>query len=181
VKGGVGKDIFLYPEHDFAILISKSKLDQAYLPISYSDVPTGHEIGVAGYPIPTLVLDATGKISLGGLVYRVAKGVATAVYNTDLDTGLGYPLKGVEVLEVNFLFVPGNSGGPIFDAATGRVEAFVEGFREYKIKEKEEQFGQAVVPSGLPKNYLQSIYAVYSIGLRLLPVRQHLEQFGVQL
>jgi Trypsin-like peptidase domain len=181
VKGDLGVDIHLYPDHDFAILISKSKLDQAYLPISYADVPTGHEIGVAGYPIPSLVLDAAGNISLGGLVYRVAKGVATAVYKTDLDCGLGHPLKGVEVLEVNFLFVPGNSGGPIFDAATGRVEAFVEGFREYKIKEKEEHFGQAVVPSGLPGNYLQSIYAVYSIGLRLLPVRQHLEQFGVQL
>jgi hypothetical protein len=181
VKGEIGVDVHLYPDHDFALLISKSKLDQAYMPISYSDIPVGAEIGVAGYPIPTLTVNASGQFSLEGLVYRVARGVATAVYKTNLDAGLGHPLKDVEVLEVNFLFVPGNSGGPIFDPETGRAMAFVDGYREYKIKEKEENCQLITVPSGLQKNYLQSIYAVYSIGLRFLPVRVELEKQGIQL
>jgi hypothetical protein len=181
IKGGVGVDINLYPDHDFAIIISKSKPDQAYLPISYADIPVGLEIGVAGYPLPHIVMDANGKISLGGLVYRVAKGVATAVYNTDLDANDGHPLKNVEVLDVNFLFVPGNSGGPIFDAETGRVVSYVKGFRDYKIKEKQEQCQLITVPTGLQPNYLQSIYAVYSLGLRFLPVQHELEKFGVQI
>jgi trypsin-like peptidase len=65
ITGGVGVDIHLYPDTDFAILISHSKADQAYLPISYADVPVGREIGVAGYPLAQLSTDANGNLTLG--------------------------------------------------------------------------------------------------------------------
>lgn len=181
INGGLGKDIHLYPDQDFAILLSDSKPDQAFLPISYADVPVGQEIGVAGYPLARLITDSSGRVTLGGMVYRVAKGVATAYYRTDLDPGNGHPLKDRMVLEVNFLFVPGNSGGPIFDAETGRAIAYVEGFQHYKIKEVIEHYTQTPVPDGMNTEYLDSVYAVYSVGLTLEPVHAQLEEFGVLL
>jgi len=167
INGGLGKDIHLYPDQDLAILLSDTKLDQAFLPISYADVPVGQEIGVAGYPLARLLTDAGGNVTLGGLVYRVAKGVATAYYRTNLDSGYGHPLNDRMVLEVNFLFVPGNSGGPIFDAENGRVIAYVEGFQHYKIKEVLEHYTQTPVPGGMSAEYLDSVYAVYSVGSNL--------------
>lgn len=181
VNGGVGVDVHLYPDLDFAILLSKSKKDQAYLPVSYADVPVGLEIGVAGYPLAQLSVDTVGNLAIGGVVYRVAKGVATAFYKTDLDTGDGHPQRERTILEVNFLFVPGNSGGPIFDSATGRAFAYVKGFRTHKIADRTEQCNLITVPPGLQQNYLAAVHAVYSIGLTLDPVRNHLEQFGVKL
>jgi hypothetical protein len=169
INGGLGKDIHLYPDQDLAILLSDTKLDQAFLPISYADVPVGQEIGVAGYPLARLLTDAGGNVTLGGLVYRVAKGVATAYYRTNLDSGYGHPLNDRMVLEVNFLFVP------------GRVIAYVEGFQHYKIKEVLEHYTQTPVPGGMSAEYLDSVYAVYSVGLTLEPVRVQLEEFGVRL
>jgi S1-C subfamily serine protease len=181
INGGIGKDIHLYPDQDFAILLSDSKLDQAFLPISYSDIPVGQEIGVAGYPLGRLIVDSSGSVTLGGLVYRVAKGVATAYYRTDLNSGDGHPLKDRMVLEVNFLFVPGNSGGPIFDAETGRAIAYVKGFQRHKIAEVHERCELIPLPAGMTEEYLDSVYAVYSNGLTLEPVRAQLEEFGVRL
>jgi hypothetical protein len=181
INGGVGTDIHLYPDQDFAILLSKSKLDQAYLPVSYTDIPVGEEIGVAGYPLAQLSTDAGGNITLGGIVYRVAKGTVNAVYKTDLNSNDGHPLTGVTVLEVKVLFVPGNSGGPIFEAETGRAIAYVKGFRTHKIQEREEECNLIPVPAGMQPKYLDGVHAVYSIGLTLDRVRNHLEQFGVKL
>ncbi|HEY5178111.1 MAG TPA: serine protease [Terriglobales bacterium] len=181
INGGVGNDIHLYPDSDLAILISKSKLDQAYMPISFADIPVGLDIGVAGYPLAQLITDSSGNLTFGAVVYRVAKGVATAFYKTDLDMGDGHPIKDREIVEVNFLFVPGNSGGPIFDARKGRVLAYVKGFRSHKIQERPEICNLIPVPAGMQKDYLTAVHAVYSIGLTLGPVQSHLEQFGVTL
>jgi hypothetical protein len=181
INGGVGKDIHLYPDLDFAILISKSKQDQAFLPLSYAEIPVGRDIGVAGYPLAQLSTDANGNLTLGGVVYRVARGVATAFYETDLDTGDGHPQRDRMILEVNFIFVPGNSGGPIFDARTGRAMAYVKGFRTHKIADRTEQCNLVPVPAGLNQTYLAAVHAVYSIGLTFEPVRNYLEQFGAQL
>ena len=51
IVGGVGKDIHLFPDLDFAIILCNAKKDQAYLPIGYADLPVGADIGVAGYPL----------------------------------------------------------------------------------------------------------------------------------
>ena len=72
VNGGIGKDIHIFPDDDFAILQSSSKKDQAYFPVGYSDVPVGSDIGVAGYPLAQLTTDANGHLTLAGIVYRVA-------------------------------------------------------------------------------------------------------------
>jgi S1-C subfamily serine protease len=181
VNGGVGVDIHLYPDQDFAILISRTKKDQAYLPISYEKPKTGLDIGIAGYPLGALIADANGNATLSGFVYRVAKGVVTSVFDTNLDLNNGHPLPGVTLIEVNFMFVPGNSGGPIFDAENGRVVAYVEGFRAPKIMEVQESCTLISVPAGLQQNYLDSVRAIYSFGLTLDRVRQYLEPLGVTL
>jgi hypothetical protein len=180
--GEVGEDIHLFPDKDLAILICKAKKDQAYLSVSYADIPVGTEIGVAGYPLARLATDANNNPDVKALVYRVAKGVATAVFRYDMDHGDGHPLMDVQVVEVNFLFVAGNSGGPIFEAETGRAIAYVKGFRTHKIQEKAEQcFPTTQIPAGLSNVYLDSVHAVYSVGLTLDRVRPELEQFGVKL
>jgi S1-C subfamily serine protease len=182
IVGDVGTDIHLFPDKDLAVLICKARKDQPFVPISYADIPVGSEIGVAGYPLARLTTDPQGNPNVSALVYRVAKGVATAVFRDSMDTGDGHPLVDVPIVEVNFLFVPGNSGGPIFDAETGRAIAYVKGFRAPKIQEKVEQcFPQTQVPAGLSNTYMSCVNAVYSIGLTLDRVRGELEQFGVKL
>ena len=54
----------------------------------------------------------------------------TATYLANVNLLLNAP-----ILEVNFLFVPGNSGGPIFDAETSQVVGFVDAFTTIKIGE----------------------------------------------
>ena len=181
INGGVGKDIHLFPDDDLAILISKSKKDQAFLPVSYADLAVGAPLGVAGYPLGQLSNDAMGNLTLKGIIYRVSQAPANAVYRTDLSWKNDVPLKDVTVVEVNFLFVPGNSGGPIFDAETGRALAYVKGFRYPKIIEMKETCNLIPVPDGMNGDYMSAIYAVYSVGLTLDRVRKHLEKFGVQL
>lgn len=181
ITGGLGKDIHLYPDLDFAVILCHVKPDQAYMPVSYAEVAVGTEIGVAGYPLGSLHADANGDLTFEGLVYRVAKGVATAVYRTNWDSGDGHPLVDIPVVEVNFLFVPGNSGGPVFDAETGRAFGYVKGMNTPKIGERVEKCTHITPPAHIPNEYIASIQAVYSVGLTLDRVRTELEQFGVKL
>ncbi|MGC2162641.1 MAG: serine protease [Silvibacterium sp.] len=181
ITGGLGKDIHLFPDLDFAVILCTAKPDQAYMPVGYSDVPVGAEIGVAGYPLASIIADENGNGTLDGLVYRVARGVATAVYRINWDSGDGHPLKNAPVIEVNFFFVPGNSGGPIFDSETGRAFAYVKGLTTPKVSERIETFTLIPRPENMENAYVASVHAVYSIGLTLERVRSQLEQFGVQL
>ena len=41
-----GIDIHLFRDQDFAVLVSDSKPYQAYLPISYADIPVGKKSGL---------------------------------------------------------------------------------------------------------------------------------------
>src|ERR1039458_2952173 len=179
VGGEIGKDIHLFPEDDFAVLISHSKKDQAFMPVSYSDIPVGMAMGVAGYPLAQATVDASKNLTLSGVIYRISEGVANAVYRTDLNFKNDVPMKDVPVVEVNFLFVPGNSGGPIFDIETGRAVAFVQGCRYPQVIETAETCNLMSVPPGMSPQYLSAIYALYSVGITLPRVRVHLEKFGV--
>jgi S1-C subfamily serine protease len=116
ISGGIGEDIHLFPELDFAIILCRANPLKPYMPIGYACVPVGGEIGKAGYPLSTVGTNPDGSANISGLVYRVAKGTATAVYRINWNAGDGYPLLDTPVVEVNFFFVPGNSGGPVFDA-----------------------------------------------------------------
>lgn len=181
VNGEIGTAIHLYPGRDFAILLPESKSTQSYLAVSYADVPVGQDIGVAGYPLPAIIPDENGAATVSGLIYRVAKGVVTAYYRTTINFG-EYTIQDSYVVEVNFLFVPGNSGGPIFEAETGRVIGYVKGFTTRKIGDRVEKWTNGPLPEGITQDsYLDGVQAIYSVGLTLEPVRAELEKFGVSL
>jgi S1-C subfamily serine protease len=180
-NGILGQNIRLFGDADLALLTVDEDQDKAYLPLEYADIPEGAEIGVAGYPIPVLQ-SVNGQINLNGLIYRVARNVLTATYVTSWASGFGPTLTNIPVLEVNFLFVPGNSGGPIFSATNGRVIGYVQGFRTHKVEEKiETAEPNLILPAGLSNTYIRSNSALYSVGIGLGRVRTYLEGLGVTL
>src|SRR6202044_1813195 len=115
---------------DLAVLVvSTAAQDQPYCSLEYSQVWEGEDIGVVGYPLAELRA-VNGNLALDSVLYRAGRGCVTGRYVTNDGQLLAVPC-----IEVNFLFVPGNSGGPVFSATTGRVLGFVRGYRAVKIRE----------------------------------------------
>ena len=178
-----GGSLHLFPESDMALLQVQGIRDQAFVALDYAEWPIGKEIGVAGYPIPRLGT-SNGQLTYDGLIFRVAKGVVTSAYKSNIQIEGGHVLPNVPVLEVNFLFVPGNSGGPIFDSETGRVAGFVHGFSTTKIRERVEQVGPNLapnLPAGLSTSYIENLNALYSLAVSIGHCREHLATLGVNL
>jgi S1-C subfamily serine protease len=176
-----GSNLHLFPDCDLALLIHSENREKPYAALDYADVYEGREIGVAGYPIAVLQA-VEGKLTLEGFKFRVAKGVVTGAYITNINFEGGVELRGIPVIEVNFLFVPGNSGGPIFDAETGRILGFVHGYTTTKIRERVEQVTLIPdLPADMTGKYVECLSALYSLGIKLDLVRPQLEQFGVTL
>ncbi|HVI08547.1 MAG TPA: serine protease [Candidatus Binatia bacterium] len=173
----IGQEINLFPNLDLAVLrVPNTPQDQPYAPLEYGDVYEGEGIGVVGYPLPMLQT-VNGNITFNAVIYRAARGSVTAFYTANDGSLLNVPC-----IEVNFLFVPGNSGGPVFGAKSGRVFGFVRGFRPVKIREA---IATATMiqqmPLGLSPQYIESISAVYSTAIKLNFVRATLDSFGVTL
>lgn len=174
-------NLHLFQEADLALLQVDGNQDRPYLPLEYGDTPVGTEIGVAGYPLPQLLV-TNGTLRYDGLIFRVAKNVVTSTYRTNIPTDMGFLLTDVPIIEVNFLFVSGNSGGPLFLAETGRAIGFVHGYRTQKIREKVETVTLIpALPAGMSGTYIENQSALYSLGIGLSRVRVYLEQFGVTL
>jgi hypothetical protein len=177
----VGRNLHFFQDCDLALLQADGSQNRAYLPLQYADIYPGYEIGVAGFPLPSLQTVA-GSLRYDGLIFRVAKNVVTATYRTNINTNTGMALTDIPAIEVNFLFVPGNSGGPLFEADTGRVVGFVQGYRTQKIEEKVETVSLIpTLPQGMASSYIYTQSALYSLGIGISRVRSHLEQFGVSL
>ena len=93
---------------------------------------------------------------------------------------LGIQTGPLQVIEVNFLFVPGNSGGPVFDASTGAVFGYVHGFWDFKVKEcGEETTLVQDLPWGLSNRYVRDVSGIYSLAIKLDTTAQALQQLGV--
>lgn len=119
-----GQTLHLFPNCDLALFQPTNIAPQPFVALDYGDHMVGKEIGVAGYPLAALAPNPGGDLAYNGLIFRVARGVMTSAYSTNINQDQNVMLPDVPVLEVNFLFVPGNSGGPVFDAETGRVIGF---------------------------------------------------------
>lgn len=173
----IGQEIQLFPNLDLAVVrVANAANDQPYVPLEYGDVYEGQGIGVVGYPLAALQ-NVNGNLALNSLVYRAAKGSVTARYTTN-----DGPLQVVPIIEVNFLFVPGNSGGPVFCEKTGRALGFVRGYRTTKIRETIATTTMiSQLPLGVSNQYVESVSAVYSVAVKLDFVRATLEGFGVTL
>lgn len=179
-KAVAGKNVHLYPDCDLALFVYDGGEQHAFPALDYGYVREGRGIGVAGYPLPTLSV-INDALVFNGLIYRVARGEVTARYNTNVTTtGLAEPVTGVPAIEVNFLFVPGNSGGPIFDAEHGQILGFVHGFRDFKVKESVATVSLIPdLPEGVPRTYIENVSGIYSLGIKLDRVRARLEEFNV--
>jgi hypothetical protein len=179
----IGNQLQLFPQVDLALLNVAARPNQPYVALDFGAVREGTEIGVAGYPLPNLSV-INNQLNYQGLIYRVAKGVVTASYTSILNSPeLPGPVTAA-IIEVNFLFVSGNSGGPIFKASNGAVVGFVHGFISPKIKEEVQQvtlIRPAALPTGIPNPYVASVHAVYSLGIKLDSVRVHLAQAGLSV
>jgi trypsin-like peptidase len=180
----VGQNLHLFPDCDLALLKCPvvPQQPQPFVALEYGDIPRGREIGVAGYPVPTLRSE-NDEIKYDGVLYRIARGVVTSRYTTSIqpDTG-GLPIVNIPIVEVNFLFVNGNSGGPVFDVETGRVFGFVHGYSAKKLKEAVKETTLIKdLPDGMSNRYIENLDAIYSLAIKLDRVKPYLEQHGVTL
>ena len=174
----VGKELSLFPEIDLAVLQVPPSEEQEFAAISYDDVLVGHDIGVVGYPLARLGTDTAGNLLLDGLIYRAGRGVITGRFRGDITAAaLNIPL-----LEVNFMFVSGNSGGPVFDPETGRVVGMVQGIQWFKIAEQvvaRNLSQNQQIPLPLPPMYVAPVLAIYSRAVKLNCFKTVLEGFGI--
>jgi hypothetical protein len=177
----IGQQLHLFPDYDAAILQTPVSTPQPYASIAYTDTVEGLEIGVAGYPLSQITAGPNGEPQFHGVVYRVAKGVVTSTVHQRLNPSPDPQTAVLGTVEVNFLFVPGNSGGPVFDAGTGRVLAYVHGFTNREIVQRLAETNKENIDAGAPPKHVESLHAVYSLGIRLENIRGELEKFGVTL
>ena len=173
----VGQEINFFPEFDFAVLRVPRVANRAYASLSFNHVYEGEEIGVAGYPIAQLIA-VNGQLSVDGLIYRVGHGHVSGSYVANISP----MMQQIPLVEVNFLFVPGNSGGPVFLAETGQVIGFVHGFHDAKNREKVvSTSANTLLPAGVSNQYVEHLHAIYSLAIKLDLVRLTLQNFGVGL
>lgn len=176
----LGTEVHLFADSDLCVLkLPGSQRQGCWASLDYGYVWEGREIGVAGYPIPA-IRTVNNSLALDGLIFRVAKGEVTARYLGNFNSaGLSQPITNIPVIEVNFLFVPGNSGGPIFDATKGQALGFVHGYGNTRIKEEAAEANPAVLLlPGMDRKYVARLDAIYSIGIKLDRVRVELERLA---
>jgi hypothetical protein len=177
----IGQQLHLFPDHDAAILQTPADCHQPYSSVGYADTAEGLEIGVAGYPLSQVTPGPNGEPLYNGVVYRVAKGVITSTVRQRLNPAPDPQTAELRTVEVNFLFVPGNSGGPVFDAETGRVLAYVHGFTSREIVQRLADTTPENIAVGADQKHIESLHAVYSLGIKLDNIREELERYGVTL
>lgn len=179
----VGETLHLFPDSDLALFRCPIVATRPYVALEYGEVRIGRDVGVAGYPLAQLApAPGNGDLRYEGLIFRVARGPLTSTYVTTLNSDQGIVMQNLPILEVNFLFVPGNSGGPVFDAETGRVAAFVHGYRTAKIRERIETVTMInSMPQGMQNTYVENLSALYSLAIKMERARPHLEANGVTL
>lgn len=175
-----GKDLFLYPEVDVALIkCSGARFSQDhFVNLEFSECREGKEIGVYGYPLGKLGVMPDGQPDYRGLIPRVGKGVITSSFLTNVALEPAILMQDINMVEVNFLFVPGNSGGPVFDAHTGSVLAVVHGFNTVKVKETIEK-AEIDLVTGMSKDYVRAISAIYSYAIHVSKMSALLKEHGL--
>lgn len=152
----LGNEINLFPNLDLAVLrVPSAAHDQPFIALDYGDVYEGEDIGVVGYPLAALTT-VNNNIALDGVLYRAGRGCVTGRFTAN--DGV---LQNVPYIEVNFLFVPGNSGGPVFSAENGRVVGYVRGYNAVKIRETVATATMIPqLPLALGNQYIEHLHAV---------------------
>lgn len=170
------KDVALFHVPDVPEIMKSNGAVQAYSALSFAAVKDGREIGVLGYPLSKLTFKERdiNKPDLSTFIPRVSKGIINSqVHYADINTGDGFTVKNADVIEVDFLFVPGNSGGPVFDGETGEVVGYVHGFRSIPLKENVLD-ASIELPEGVSKKYINLEKAVYSMAIKVSNIKEFL-------
>lgn len=168
----LGKDLFLYPEVDLAVIYLDEKfytiedkvfaLKDDYIRVDKKFRNIATEIGVLGYPLCKLTFN-NGDVNspkLGDVLLRVDTGVINCRYKTSPTTS---------IYEFTVAFNPGNSGGPIFDLKTGQLLSIVHGYRTEAINRNEvllsgDDKAKINVKTYTEDAYIDVIHATYSVG-----------------
>ncbi len=166
----LNKEIFTYPDIDLAIIYLDDEFYQVgekifadrndFIRISKDFLPIGSEVGVLGYPLCKLEFQERNinKPLIGNILLRTDQGVVNCRYQTSQTNYL---------YEFTLAFNPGNSGGPIFDAKTGKVVSLVHGFKSIRIVERENPIsdeGAKLLKIYKEKAYIETLNANYSLG-----------------
>jgi len=64
----VGQNLHLFQAADLALLLTDQRPDQPYAVLDYGYVLEGADIGIAGYPLPNLIVDQQGNLRYDGLI-----------------------------------------------------------------------------------------------------------------
>ena len=100
-------------QHDYALLklpIAPGRI-QKYLELDLGSRFEGEEVAICGYPLGSARKNPENSSIAINLSLRVAAGI---ISSQRIDTGSKH-------LDVDFPILPGNSGGPLFNVATGKV------------------------------------------------------------
>jgi hypothetical protein len=174
----VGQSLNFFPQYDLAVLRVPREAMRPHASLSFAHVYEGEDVGVAGYPIGKLSSPDQKSLSVDGLIYRVGRGPVSASFVWNISAIMTQ----IPIVEVGFLFVSGNSGGPVFLAETGQVIGFVHGFHDTKIREKVVSAGaNTTLPQGMSNQYVEHLHAIYSVAIKLDIIRTTLQTFGVGL
>lgn len=126
------------PFHDLAILIMERQL--VPLPMAADGtLKEGHQVAFTGYPIGFVL----------GLNTTTHTGIVSAIAPVILPSPHGSLIKGEmikylehpwDIIQLDAVAFPGNSGSPVYRIATGQVvgvinKVFVKGKKEYALKE----------------------------------------------
>lgn len=124
--------------HDLAILEMEGKLEP--LPMAADGVlKEGHQVAITGYPIGFVL----------GLNATTHTGIVSAIAPIILPSPHGSLIKGEmvkyledpwDIIQLDVVAFPGNSGSPVYRIATGEVvgvinKVFVKGKKEFVLKE----------------------------------------------
>ncbi|MCM2279216.1 MAG: serine protease [Oligoflexia bacterium] len=150
--------------------VATLKFDSCFssLPLSPKGASQGDEIGVYGFPAASIQIDGNGSVQRDTAWPKVAKTVVGCAGVMTKTLG-SVVLQDKELLEAQFMFVGGNSGGPIFCAKTGKVLGIVTGVQNLPQ-------GAFQVNTQNLGNQVAIPLATYAVGISIKEVTQLLER-----
>ena len=150
-----GPDVAIFHLEDSFYELNGNKYadKNEYIPISKEFSTIGTEIGILGYPISQLQFENGdfNKPKWGNILLRTDQGVVNCRFQTAQDTYM---------YQFTLSFNPGNSGGPIFNAKTGKLISIVKGFNSILMTKNQEEVKEGDKAPAISEH----VHATYSEG-----------------
>jgi serine protease Do len=125
--------VSLDPAHDLALLEIKGKPLTALQLGGGSLLPEGSEIGITGFPIGNIL--GIYPVTHRGIVSAITPVRIPQVNTRSLDATM-ILREPFDVYQLDVTAFPGNSGSPVFDTDTGKVEAILNSTFIKETKER---------------------------------------------